>query len=91
MPARVIAKMADEPPREEVNVLADRKLNRTTSFPKIPRDEVKSPVKEEVKPPTVEAKETPNEAPTTTEEEEMWTPPQNFKMKRSKKKFSTRF
>ncbi len=114
LPSTVIAKMADKPPREKVKVLTDRKLNRTTSYPKIPRDEVKSPVKElqvtprvtsieeiieevphseneEVKPPTVETRETPNEAPTTTEEEDMWAPPQNFKMRKSKKRFSTRF
>jgi hypothetical protein len=113
VPARVIAKMVDELLKEDVKVLADRKLKRITSFPKIPSDEIKSPVKElqvaprvasieeiieeishpgkeEVKRPTVEARETMNEAPTATEEGEMLVP-QNFKVRTSKKRFSKRF
>ncbi|KAH8685820.1 hypothetical protein BGZ60DRAFT_101935 [Tricladium varicosporioides] len=132
MPARIIAKISEEPLREEVKSvsqpakeevkpLTERKLNRTPSFPKIPKDDIKAPImkelqttprvasieemiedtklpptsapaKHEVKPPT-ETKETTKEASTTktTEGEEMWTPQPAFKMRKSKKRFSTRF
>jgi hypothetical protein len=36
-------------------------------------------------------KETPNTSATTTEAEESWIPPKSFKMKKSKKTFSTRY
>jgi hypothetical protein len=121
MPAKAIAKMVDEPPREEVKPalsevkeLTEAILNRAPSFPKILSDEVKSPMrefqlaprvasmeevieqvshptKEEVKSSTVEVRETLNAASTTTKAEEMWAPPKNFKMKKSKKTFSTRY
>jgi hypothetical protein len=114
MPATVTERVVDEPPKEEVKVLGDRKLNRTTSYPKIPKDDVKSPIaelqvaprvasieemiaevsqpdKEEVRPPTVEAKDILSEALTTTEDEEMGAPPQNFKMRKSKKRFSAKY
>jgi hypothetical protein len=122
MPAKVIARTVDEPPREEVkpalseevNVLAERKLTRTPSFPKTLSEEVRSPVrefqlapkvasmeevieqvshpaKEEVKSSTVEVRGTLNAASTTTKEEDMWAPPKNFKLRKSKKTFSTRY
>lgn len=122
MPAKVIARTVDEPPREEVkpalseevNVLAERKLTRTPSFPKSLSEEVRSPVrefqlapkvasmeevieqvphptKEEVKSSTVEVRETVNAASTTTKAEDMWAPPKNFKLRKSKKTFSTRY
>lgn len=110
----VIAKLVDGPPKEDVKVLGDRKLNRTTSFPKIPKGEVNSPLKEshlaprvvsseetikeaphlekeEVKAPTVEVKATLSDAMTTTEDEETVVLPQNFKMRKSKKRFSAKY
>ena len=111
-PPSVIAKLLDEP----LNVVADKKLNRTISFPKIPKDEIRSPLKEvhvaprqvsseevikEISPPALEKEDirastgdvraSLSDALATTEDEEMVVLPPNFKMRKSKKRFSTKY
>jgi hypothetical protein len=114
-------KIDNEPPREEeksplreeVKILGDRKLNRTPSYPNIRREDMRSPVNEmqvipklasieeiieKVSLPAKEVKSSifelgdalKNTAP-TAEAEELWAPSKNFKMRKSKKTFSTRF
>ena len=111
-PSTVIAKVIDETPKGQVNALAERTLNRVPSFREIPKDDVKSPVKEipqaprvvssevvtkaspleqrNVKQPTFEVRAASSDTLTTTEDEETVVLPA-FKMRKSKKKFSTKF
>jgi hypothetical protein len=101
--------------RAEPQVLTERKLNRTTSFPSLLGDDTKSPVKEVQAVPIVtsieeitedvpslteenikrlEVREILNENLTTADEEEVFAPPHNFKIRMSKnanKRFSNRF
>ena len=114
-PATPSAKAIDELSKEDVKVLGDRKLNRTTSFPMIPRTEGKSPLEkphmipretsieeevteelitqpeEDVKPTVVEVKASPIDTLATTENEEEVILPQNFKVRKSKKRFSAKY
>lgn len=54
-------------------------------------EEVSHPAKEEVKTSMIEVRESPSAAPNPTESEEMWASPKSFKMRKSKKTFSTRY
>jgi hypothetical protein len=84
--AKALSKLTDEPPREQVKP-APSVVSIDEKFEKILQ-----PTKE-VKPSTVEIKDTSNGngSQTTTEAEDMWTPPKAFKMKKGKKTFSTRY
>jgi hypothetical protein len=82
--AKALAKITDEPPRDQVKP-APSVVSIDEKFEKISQ-----PTKE-VKPSTIEIKDTPNASQTTTEAEDMWTPPKTFKMKKGKKTFSTRY
>jgi hypothetical protein len=87
-PANVIAKIVDEKPRYDAKPMPTPSVFTIDDLFK----EISQPAKE-VKPSTVEIKEkeTPNVSQTTTEAEDVWTPPKNFKIKKSKKTFSTRY
>jgi hypothetical protein len=113
MPSIFTVKSVDEPQKVEVNLPSERKLNPTTSFPKTPREDVKSSAqelhvaprvvssemikdasqleKEETKLPTVEVKAALSDALTTTEDEDVVVMPQNFKIRKSKKRFSAKY
>jgi hypothetical protein len=84
--AKAIVKKAEESPREEL-----KPARSVVSIDEIIKD-IYQPTKE-VKPSTFEIKEkeTPSVSQSTTEAEETWAPPKNFKMKKSKKTFSTRY
>jgi hypothetical protein len=82
--AKALAKITDELPRDQVKP-APSVVSSDEIF-----ERILQPTRE-AKPSTIEIKDTPNASQTTTEAEDMWTPPKPFKMKKGKKTFSTRY
>jgi hypothetical protein len=84
--AKANANIVDEPPRQEV-----KPTPRVVSIDEVFK-EILQPAKEaKLSKIEIKEKETSNGSQTTTEAEDTWTPPKSFKMKKSKKTFSTRY